>query len=412
MNIKRLMDLGCYRGFRHRRGPADARPAHPHQRRTRKGPAQRPAARRRNKQGLQSERQTWLKHRQHRRPAREQEGPQERRRRHRARARVVQQHHHHHHRPPGQCPVVGLERRPGLQGSRKSTPFAARWLPRWLAAPLKSKASRTWTCEIKGPGPGRESSVRALARWASASTLIADVTVPHNGCRPQKRRRIYVACRVDASDSQLSLVAPSRAPRRLVPRHSPRLISRRVPRLFASSALRCGPRGPAGQQTQKGTQVARYLGPKAKLSRREGTDLFLKSARRPIAQGQVRLKPGQHGRTSQLPHLRLRPAAARKQKVKRMYGVLERQFRRYFAEADRRKGNTGANLLFLLESRWTTSSTAWASARPRRSAPAGVAQGRWSTAKPVRTSRRTWSSRRRDRCARKGQEASAVSRKP
>jgi ribosomal protein S4 len=53
-----------------------------------------------------------------------------------------------------------------------------------------------------------------------------------------------------------------------------------------------------------------------------------------------------------------------KQKVKRMYGVLERQFRRYFAEADRRKGNTGETLLKLLESRLDNVATAWASARP------------------------------------------------
>ena len=98
--------------------------------------------------------------------------------------------------------------------------------------------------------------------------------------------------------------------------------------------------------------MARYLGPKAKLSRREGTDLFLKSARRSISD-KVKFdsKPGQHGRTSGARtsdygiHLR------EMQKVKRMYGVLERQFRRYFEEADKRKGNTGANLLFLLESR-------------------------------------------------------------
>ena len=98
--------------------------------------------------------------------------------------------------------------------------------------------------------------------------------------------------------------------------------------------------------------MARYLGPKAKLSRREGTDLFLKSARRSISD-KVKFdsKPGQHGRTSGARtsdygiHLR------EKQKVKRMYGVLERQFGRYFEEADKRKGNTGANLVFLLESR-------------------------------------------------------------
>jgi small subunit ribosomal protein S4 len=98
--------------------------------------------------------------------------------------------------------------------------------------------------------------------------------------------------------------------------------------------------------------VARLLGAKAKLSRREGTDLFLKSARRAIAdKAKFDSKPGQHGRTSGSRTSDFGVQLREKQKVKRMYGVLERQFRRYFAEAERRKGNTGANLLMLLESR-------------------------------------------------------------
>jgi len=98
--------------------------------------------------------------------------------------------------------------------------------------------------------------------------------------------------------------------------------------------------------------VARYLGPKAKLSRREGTDLFLKSARRAIGdKAKFDSKPGQHGRTSGARTSDYGLQLREKQKVKRMYGVLEKQFRRYFEEADRRKGNTGANLLSLLESR-------------------------------------------------------------
>ncbi|MCB2030919.1 MAG: 30S ribosomal protein S4 [Burkholderiaceae bacterium] len=98
--------------------------------------------------------------------------------------------------------------------------------------------------------------------------------------------------------------------------------------------------------------MARYLGPKAKLSRREGTDLFLKSARRAIGdKAKFDSKPGQHGRTSGARTSDYGLQLREKQKVKRMYGVLERQFRRYFEEADRRRGNTGANLLFLLESR-------------------------------------------------------------
>jgi small subunit ribosomal protein S4 len=98
--------------------------------------------------------------------------------------------------------------------------------------------------------------------------------------------------------------------------------------------------------------VARYLGPKAKLSRREGTDLFLKSARRAISdKAKFDSKPGQHGRTSGSRTSDFGLQLREKQKVKRMYGVLERQFRRYFAEADRRKGSTGVNLLVILESR-------------------------------------------------------------
>ena len=98
--------------------------------------------------------------------------------------------------------------------------------------------------------------------------------------------------------------------------------------------------------------MARYLGPKAKLSRREGTDLLLKSARRSIAdKAKFDTKPGQHGRTSGARTSDYGLQLREKQKVKRMYGVLERQFRRYFAEADRRRGNTGVNLLTLLESR-------------------------------------------------------------
>lgn len=98
--------------------------------------------------------------------------------------------------------------------------------------------------------------------------------------------------------------------------------------------------------------MARYIGPKCKLARREGTDLFLKSARRSLdSKCKLDSKPGQHGRTSGARTSDFGNQLREKQKVKRMYGILERQFRRYFAEADRRKGNTGENLLTLLESR-------------------------------------------------------------
>ena len=98
--------------------------------------------------------------------------------------------------------------------------------------------------------------------------------------------------------------------------------------------------------------MARYLGPKAKLSRREGTDLFLKSARRSIAdKSKFDTKPGQHGRTSGQRTSDYGLQLREKQKVKRLYGLLERQFRLTFKKADRTKGVTGENLLLGLESR-------------------------------------------------------------
>jgi small subunit ribosomal protein S4 len=102
----------------------------------------------------------------------------------------------------------------------------------------------------------------------------------------------------------------------------------------------------------KGSKVARQITPSGKLARREGTDLFLKSARRSIdSKVKFESKPGQHGRTSGSRQSDFGTQLREKQKIKRMYGVLERQFRRYFAEAERLQGNTGTNLLTLLESR-------------------------------------------------------------
>ena len=97
--------------------------------------------------------------------------------------------------------------------------------------------------------------------------------------------------------------------------------------------------------------MARYTGPKCKLARREGTVLFLKSARRSLeSKCKIDSAPGQHG--AKKPRLSDYGLQLReKQKIRRIYGVLERQFRRYFAEAARRKGSTGENLLQLLECR-------------------------------------------------------------
>ena len=97
--------------------------------------------------------------------------------------------------------------------------------------------------------------------------------------------------------------------------------------------------------------MARYLGPKLKLSRREGTDLYLKSGVRPIeSKCRAESAPGQHGqRRGRLSDYALQ--LREKQKVRRLYGVLEKQFRNYYKKADRQKGATGENLLRILERR-------------------------------------------------------------
>ncbi len=99
--------------------------------------------------------------------------------------------------------------------------------------------------------------------------------------------------------------------------------------------------------------MAKYIGPKCKLMRREGADLSLKSSRRAVdTKCKIDNPPGMHGAGTRRPRvsdygLQLRE----KQKLRRIYGVLERQFRNYYQEASRLKGSTGENLLQLLEAR-------------------------------------------------------------
>jgi len=97
--------------------------------------------------------------------------------------------------------------------------------------------------------------------------------------------------------------------------------------------------------------MARYLGPTCKLSRREGTDLFLKSGVRPLdSKCKAETAPGPQGaRRGRLSDYGVQ--LREKQKVRRIYGVLEKQFRNYYKEAARLKGATGLNLLQLLEGR-------------------------------------------------------------
>jgi small subunit ribosomal protein S4 len=97
--------------------------------------------------------------------------------------------------------------------------------------------------------------------------------------------------------------------------------------------------------------MARYIGPSCKLSRREGTDLFLKSGARALdSKCKIETAPGQHGqRRGRLSDYGVQ--LREKQKVRRIYGILEKQFRGYYKEAARQKGASGENLLKLLESR-------------------------------------------------------------
>jgi small subunit ribosomal protein S4 len=96
--------------------------------------------------------------------------------------------------------------------------------------------------------------------------------------------------------------------------------------------------------------MARYLGPKCRLSRRRGTDLFLKSGVRDYSSKCKEKVPGQHGaKKARLSDFGLQ--LNEKQKIKAFYGVLERQFRNYYKKAAKQKGSTGENLMKLLESR-------------------------------------------------------------
>ena len=97
--------------------------------------------------------------------------------------------------------------------------------------------------------------------------------------------------------------------------------------------------------------MARYIGPKCKLMRREGTDMYLKSRVRSVdSKCNMEKVPGQQGdRRRRLSDYGVQ--LREKQKVRRLYGILERQFRNYYKEADRVRGPTGENLLKILESR-------------------------------------------------------------
>ena len=181
----------------------------------------------------------------------------------------------------------------GFKGSRKGTPFAATQAALNAGNAAKTVGMRSLDVRVKGPGSGRESAIRALQTVGLEVKSIRDVTpIPHNGCRPPKEVTSVMA-----------------------------------------TVYRC--------------RVCR-------LCRREAMKLFLKGERcytEKCAIEKRNFPPGQHGKTRKAKLAGYGLQLREKQKVKRIYGVLEDQFRRYFETAERTRGITGETLLQLLERR-------------------------------------------------------------
>ena len=190
INIKRLMDLGCYRGFRHRRGLPVRGQRTKTNARTRKGP---------RKSGAPQEvsRTNMKEHDMAKPPV----STAAQRVRKKVRKNVADGVAHVHASfnntiititdRQGSALAWASSGGQGFKGSRKSTPFAAQVAAETAGRAAQDQGIKTLDVRIKGPGPGRESSVRALASLGIRINSISDVTpVPHNGCRPQKRRRI------------------------------------------------------------------------------------------------------------------------------------------------------------------------------------------------------------------------------
>ena len=193
MNIKRLMDLGCYRGIRHRKGlPVRGQRTRTNAR-TRKGPRKAavklnvPPARRNS---------TWLTEAQQRVSSRRSSA------RARRSSKNVADGIAHVHASFNNTIITITDRQgnalswatsggAGFKGSRKSTPFAAQVAAEKAGRAAQEYGVKNLEVRIKGPGPGRESAVRALNALGLKITSITDVTpVPHNGCRPPKKRRV------------------------------------------------------------------------------------------------------------------------------------------------------------------------------------------------------------------------------
>jgi small subunit ribosomal protein S11 len=183
MNIKRLMDLGCYRGLRHRKGlPVRGQRTHTNAR-TRKGPAK-PSPARRSKEVDHGTRYQKP-------PARQAQ------RRKNIAAGVAHVNSSFNntmitdHRRAGQRDLLVVVGHHGLQGLAQVDAYAAQMAAEDAGKKAQEHGVKTLEVEVQGPGSGRESALRALQAVGFTVTSIRDVTpIPHNGCRPPKRRRV------------------------------------------------------------------------------------------------------------------------------------------------------------------------------------------------------------------------------
>ena len=200
MNIKRLMDLGCYRGLRHRRGlPVRGQRTHTNAR-TRKGPAQ--GDRRQEEvmpcSGEQIDDGAPVREAaKGSRWARKHAGRVRRRERKNIASGVAHVNASFNNTmititdAQGNTIAWSSAGTMGFKGSRKSTPYAAQVAAEDAAKKAQEHGMRTLEVEVAGPGSGRESALRALQAAGFTITSIRDVTpIPHNGCRPRKRRRV------------------------------------------------------------------------------------------------------------------------------------------------------------------------------------------------------------------------------
>ena len=202
MNIKRLMDLGCYRGIRHRARPAGPRPADTYQRPHPQGSAQASGEVECTAgQGIKRLTTRWPIQKPATGSAAAASGSTAPKKAKKARKNVLDAIAHVH--ASFNNTIITITDRQGntlswatsggcgFRGSRKSTPFAAQVAAEKAGTAAQEHGVKNVEVRVGGPGPGRESAVRALNNCGLKITSIADVTpIPHNGCRPPKKRRV------------------------------------------------------------------------------------------------------------------------------------------------------------------------------------------------------------------------------